>query len=263
MNCFKLIASLLASASLLAAAVDIHLRLPPALRPAVSLMRQGDNPAALDQFFQTHWPTTTDVLWCFRYAIFFDRSETFNYLLDREPFAQEDRDKSLTYLLKLAIESDSIDMAGAVMDRRFQILRESVNLWMPHDMTIPWNLDVLKGFITAHHDQAAQLMPKNSAFKLVNNLEDFNALLELVKHCERESDQILFEPTKALSHLLRSFGIGDEQMAQAAVRLLQEGADNNSQMVRDAMAAAPASHQGTVKLVREWVHEDIKDCACD
>jgi hypothetical protein len=275
MNCFKLVVTLLASASLLSAAA-----FPDPFEQfdeqVINIIHAGDNPLALAAFlgediqdleFSEH------SLCYFLAAAKHHRTHTFQFLLSRLTFREGRRDENLTALLKITLEYGDIELANYVMSQHFEIQRHfgrSLACAVPRNLPVPAfldyippcpprNLSAFLDFISAHKAHAADLVHVLPDFDTVWDEGDLSILISLVRHCESLSGQQLFYPTKVLQRLIYIATIPDEQFVPIALRLLQEGAEVNEKL-HDLLEKIHRLHDlsQTMEIVNDWDKEEIK-----
>jgi hypothetical protein len=264
MNYFKLIVGFLASASLVSSAADAsHMPVPrnglPRKVQVTDIMREGDNLQALAELVgERQLPGDSSVVSSyFADCIQYDRIDSFKFLLSRLSHEGSSRNENLTDLLVTAFQYGNIDFANIIMSQHFDIEVERGGLWAPH-VQGAWRLEYLKQFITDHRDQAAALAPRNIDFKSAQSMEDVDVLIELAYHCAKISGQTNFDPTEALLKLLLSRIDNDTQLSQAALRLLQAGADNTSPRVSHALTWMNQDNVQTIELLRNWIPDEVK-----
>jgi hypothetical protein len=114
-------------------------------------------------------------------------------------------------------------------------------------------------FITDHAGQAAALTPHPYDFSLARSADDVDALVGLTHHCDSITHQNSLDANEALLCVIENGFLEDDEMAKAAHRLLVEGADATSERLLHALARGHPNHAKTMKLLVEWVSEDLKD----
>jgi hypothetical protein len=133
---------------------------------------------------------------------------------------------------------------------------KSMALWLPRTGT-PANLPALKQFITDHPTLIAALVPTQADFKEIKSAENAFALLDLARLCAPVGIERTVNPSEFLEHCLRFARLGEEGMAQVALRLLQEGAEVKEQHF-SSLQCRSRNYEETKEILRNWVPEDIK-----
>lgn len=264
MNCCSILVIFLSYVSLVLAAAHPELVDPVLsnvdLATLVGILRVEDNPDALANFFEgLQVPISINICNLFHAIFDFGRTTSFAYLLAHLRMEPAKRDKDLTFLLHKALCHSNTEIARIILAQTFTISRQYVAVWLPHARDKPWNLDLLKQFISDHPGYAAGLVPNHSDFKFIRNAEEAFAMFELARHCAHViNPERAFDPTEYMENVLQfSLILNDDELAQVIIHLLQEGA-----CVDPDFLNGPKLHrlnrEQTMELLRSWIAEDIK-----
>jgi hypothetical protein len=134
------------------------------------------------------------------------------------------RNGFLTLNLNWAMENNNREVSEFLLGQAFEIRHTGGEAFWTSP---PWNQDEMRQLVERHPEHAAGLAPSPSDFANTVNAADAMRLVDLILFCyeinARSANPWTFNLTPLLSGLIGS-GLGDEDMASVAERLLNLGA---------------------------------------
>lgn len=191
----------------------------------IRVIMEGDNPEGLAAVIGGHLEYNAPLFDIFEWLMMHGRIRCIELCLSRINFPDaETRNGFLTFNLNRAMENNYREVTEFLLGQAFQIKRTGGDAFWTRP---PWSQDEMRQLVERHPEHAAGLSPSPADFANTINVEEAMGLIDLIHFCyeinARSASPGTFNLTPLLSGLIGS-GLGDEDMASVAERLLNLGA---------------------------------------